>query len=145
MANPFLRSHPEIQPSPISKPLPLDTCLTVDIFHPIRRVPFLVLPAFDYDSEGVSGVHFGTVLTACWALAVNREGHLVSIDDEFESQAITREQDDVLPAGKYLYVLKTSHPQKITKFALISITGNFLTMCLPFGTRYHRCRDWLAQ
>jgi hypothetical protein len=104
VANPFLRPHPEIWPSPTFKPLPPapDTYHTVEIYHPVRiRVPFLVLPAYDYDSEGVSGVHFGTVMTACWALAVNREGHLVTLD-ESESQAITKEQDDVLPAGRYL-------------------------------------------
>jgi hypothetical protein len=104
MPNLFLRDHPKIQPSTTSKPFP-ETCGTVDILHPIRRIPFLVLPAYDYSEDGF-GVHLGTVMTARWALAVNRNGYLTSIDNESDEFTLAGEQDDVLLAGEYLYFLE---------------------------------------
>ena len=47
-----------------------------------------------------------TVMTACWALAVNREGHLTILDESESREMVTKEQDDVLPAAKYLYFLE---------------------------------------
>jgi hypothetical protein len=101
--NRLLRPRPTIQSSSYLRPQPPDKLQRVAIFHPVIGVPFLHLPAYDYDAAGVSGVHYGTIMTACWALAVNRDGYLTTARNS--QTPLKMEQDDILPAGNYFYFL----------------------------------------
>ena len=82
----------------------------VEIFHPVVLYPFLILAAYDYDaSDHVWGVHYATVMTACWALVGNHKGHLASYD---RGTTFSKQPDDILPAGPYCYFLDDFPPTK---------------------------------
>jgi hypothetical protein len=98
--NSFVRERPVIVPDAHLRPPP-DHFDLVEILHPVVLKPFLRLAAYDYASSDVLGVHYATVFTACWALAGNRNGHLTLRN----GTTITKEPDDVLPTGEYLYFL----------------------------------------
>ena len=100
--NPFSRNPPVVRPDQHLQPPPNHNTF-VAIFHPVVLAQFLILAAYDYDaSGGVWGVHYATVMTACWALAGNRMGHLTSYD---RKTTIDKQTDDILPAGQYCYFL----------------------------------------
>jgi hypothetical protein len=67
---------------------------------------FLTLPAYDDSSDAVWGIHYATVLTGCWALAVSRTGYLTSKDNV----QVEKANDDILPAGSYFYYLHDCDP-----------------------------------
>jgi hypothetical protein len=105
--NPLLRNRPFITPHAHLHPPPPTQLQIVAIRHPALRMTFLTLPAYDYDSSNaVWGVHYATVSTGCWALAVNRAGYFISEDDV----RIKRADDDILPAGNYFYFLHDCNP-----------------------------------
>jgi hypothetical protein len=117
---------------PASTPCPLeeiikqvDTCGTVDIYHPRlpESFPFLSFDAFSSKPDGavLGGVPLGVVLDACYVVAGNQRGQLhLSAQLQERVAGDDSDLDELLAPGEYQFVVVQDGGYAVSVFRILS-------------------------